>query len=148
MKIYRYLIMAVAVLSVSFNAIYAGIPNALQQKTQNGPPTFAENVAPIIWKHCVPCHRDGEVAPFTLISYEGVSRHAQSVRRAVISGYMPPWKPVTRYGSFADQRGLTNQEIFTITEWVDAGMPENSIGKTPPLPQFNNGSQLVLRIWF
>lgn len=109
---------------------------------QNGTPTFATDVAPIIWKHCVGCHRDGEIASFTLTSYDDVSSNAKSVKRAVESGYMPPWKPAAGYGNFADKRGLTQQEISTITQWIDGGAPEGDASKTPPLPQFNNGSQL------
>ncbi|MBX7154107.1 MAG: T9SS type A sorting domain-containing protein [Bacteriodetes bacterium] len=138
----RVLLLCVVLGTVLTHTIHAGVLAKAKVKPATGVPTFATDVAPIIWKNCVGCHRDGEIAPFTLSSYSDVSANAESVKHAVTSGYMPPWKPAAGYGDFSDKRGLTSQEINTIVEWVEGGAPEGDASKTPPLPQFNSGSQL------
>lgn len=104
--------------------------------------TFSGQIAPIIWKNCVGCHRQGEVAPFTLTSYQDVVKRAGMVAAVTQSRYMPPWKPALQYGHFADARGLTQEEIDMIAQWAEAGAPEGDPSATPPLPAFSTGSQL------
>jgi len=73
-------------------------------------PTFSEHIAPIIFNHCVTCHRTGEIAPFSLTNYSEVRANAQTIKYAVSTGIMPPWKPVRDYGNFVDERRLTPEE--------------------------------------
>jgi hypothetical protein len=105
-------------------------------------PTFNSNIAPIIFGKCTPCHRTGEVAPFTLGNYQDTRRRASQIKAVTQSGYMPPWKPVRGYGEFADARGLSPSEVALIAQWVDAGAPEGDLTKTPVAPTFPMGSQL------
>lgn len=105
-------------------------------------PTFSEHVAPIIFKHCVTCHRPGEIGPFPLTNYAQVRSNAQMIKSEVSKGTMPPWKPVRGYGDFVDERRLTPEEIKTIVDWVDGEAPEGDITKLPKLPNFPTGSQL------
>ncbi len=105
-------------------------------------PTFSQDIAPIIFSNCVSCHRPGEVGPFPLQSFEDVSNRAQMVKAVTQSRYMPPWKAAPDFGEFAYNAGLTQEEIDLIAAWVDAGTPPGDPSLTPPLPTFQEGSQL------
>ncbi len=105
-------------------------------------PTFSEHIAPIIFNHCVTCHRAGEIGPFPLTTYTEVRANAKMIKTEVSNGNMPPWKPVHGYGNFVDERRLTTEEIKSIVDWVDGGSPEGDITKLPKLPNFPTGSQL------
>src|SRR5262249_49457345 len=86
-------------------------------------PTFARDVAPVLYKHCVECHRAGEFAPMPLVRYEDVRPWAKSIRERVVGREMPPWSADPRYGRFRNDPRLSEQEIDTISRWVDAGAP-------------------------
>src|SRR5688572_5734252 len=71
-------------------------------------PTFAKDVAPILFDNCVSCHRQGEVAPFTLTSYEDARKRAKTIARVTEEKFMPPWKAVPGHGDFVGARLLTD----------------------------------------
>ncbi len=102
-------------------------------------PTFAEDVAPIFFDNCAQCHRPGEIAPMSLLSYEDARPWAKSIKTAVATGEMPPWKLNPAHGDFANDISLTESEIATIVAWVDAGAPAGNPGATPPVPSFPEG---------
>jgi Tol biopolymer transport system component len=104
--------------------------------------TFTENVAPIVYGNCVTCHRPGEAAPFPLISYEDVRKRGALIVTVTKARYMPPWHAAHDYGEFADERRLTDQQISTIADWVQQGMPQGDPAKMPKLPQFAEGWHL------
>src|SRR5215813_6277301 len=85
--------------------------------------TFSEHVAPIVYENCVTCHRPGEAAPFSLISYDDVKKRGALIATVTKKRYMPPWHAAHDYGEFADERRLTDAQIATIDEWVKQGMP-------------------------
>src|SRR5919112_2540058 len=66
-------------------------------------PTFTKDVAPIVYNHCAQCHRPGEVAPMSLLTYEDVRPWARSIREAVQTRAMPPWHADPAYGEFANE---------------------------------------------
>ncbi len=105
------------------------------------PVTFNQHIAAIVYRNCAPCHRPGESAPFSLLSYEDVKRRAALVATVTGSRYMPPWLPEPGHGEFAEQRRLTDSEIQLIQEWVKQGMPLGT-GRTPPPPKFVDEWQL------
>jgi Flp pilus assembly protein TadD/mono/diheme cytochrome c family protein len=105
-------------------------------------PNFAHDIAPILFRNCVSCHRPGESAPFSLLSYEDAKKHAEQIAIATSTRAMPPWLPAAGYGNFADEHRLTAEEIAAITNWVKAGAPEGSASETPPVPQFTEGWEL------
>ena len=86
-------------------------------------PTFAKNVAPILQSHCQNCHRPGEAAPFSLLTYEQARPWAKAIKEAVIQRKMPPWFADPHYGKFANDSSLPQSEIDTLVRWVDAGAP-------------------------
>jgi tetratricopeptide (TPR) repeat protein/mono/diheme cytochrome c family protein len=102
--------------------------------TADRTPTFASDVAPIIYAECASCHRDGGDAPFSLTSYEQVRRRAAQIVQVTRSRYMPPWKPVAGFGEFLDARRLSDAQIEVIGRWVAAGAPQGDAAAMPPLP--------------
>ena len=104
--------------------------------------TFAETIAPIVYTNCVTCHRPGEAAPFSLISYEDVAKRGALIAKVTAARYMPPWHATHGYGEFADERRLTDQQIAAIGEWVKQGMPKGDGAKMPKLPEFTDGWHL------
>lgn len=104
-------------------------------------PTF-EHIAPIIYKNCTPCHRDGESGPFVLMNYDDVKRNANKIKFVTQTKYMPPWPADPSYSHFIGERVLTENEITLIKNWVDNGAPEGDKFKTIQVPSFYYGSAL------
>jgi hypothetical protein len=86
--------------------------------------TFARDVAPIFYKKCAYCHRPGEIAPMSLLTYKDARPWAKSIQEKVVDGTMPPWHADFRYGSFKNDRRLSKTESDTIVAWVDGGAKE------------------------
>ena len=105
-------------------------------------PTFAHDIAPIVFKSCAPCHRPGEAGPFALLTYVDVKKHARQIVAVTARRYMPPWLPEEGYGEFAGERRLTDGQIHLIAAWVKAGEPEGPLAGMPALPRFAPGWQL------
>src|ERR1700747_3794888 len=95
--------------------------------------TFSQTIAPIVYQNCVTCHRPGEAAPFSLITYDDVKKRGALIARVTQTHYMPPWHAAHDYGQFADERRLTDAQIAKIGDWVNQGMPEGDRSKLPPL---------------
>ncbi|HUA22268.1 MAG TPA: tetratricopeptide repeat protein [Bryobacteraceae bacterium] len=106
------------------------------------PPTFAHDIAPIIYQKCAPCHHPGDAAPFPLLSYPDVKKRAAQIAAITRNGYMPPWLPEHGYGDFADDRSLSAAQIETISAWVRAGTPEGPTTGIPVPPSFPSEWQL------
>jgi len=98
-------------------------------------PTFAKDVAPIVFAKCVGCHRPGEVAPMSLLTYNDVRPWAKSIREKVRTGEMPPWGADKRFGTFLNDRTLTAEEIRTLVAWVDGGAPKGNDADLPAAPR-------------
>jgi peroxiredoxin len=109
-----------------------------------GIPTYARDIAPILRSRCEGCHRDGEVAPFSLQTYEQASAWAPDLKRYTQNHQMPPWKPTPGYDEFkdADKRVLTDSELATIAKWADSGAPLGNPKDTPPPAKFVKGWRL------
>lgn len=111
MNLYRFL--WVAIFSLYFN--FGSIAQTL---------TFYEDIAPIIHQNCTPCHYEGGVAPFPLITYEDVSKRGTFIAKVTQSRYMPPWKADQEFRSFLNERILSKEDIEKIKTWIDSGMKE------------------------
>src|SRR5687767_3797627 len=105
-------------------------------------PTFSKDVAPIVFEHCVSCHRPGEVAPFSLISYPEARRRARLIADVTSRGLMPPWKAAPGHGDFVGERRLTDQQIQTLRAWAGAGALEGNPADLPPQRRFTEGWHL------
>ncbi|MDP2389897.1 MAG: cytochrome c, partial [Acidobacteriota bacterium] len=87
-----------------------------------GAPTFAKDVASIMYKKCANCHRPGEVAPMNLMSYEDARPWARAIKAKVVSREMPPWgADMTQSLPMRNDISLSQKEIDTIAAWVDGG---------------------------
>lgn len=102
-------------------------------------PTFTRDVAPILYKNCVACHRSGEIAPMSLITYNEVRPWARGIRQAVAQGVMPPWHAAAPAGTFENERRLTDAEKDVIARWVAGGAPQGDPTDLPPVPQVAEG---------
>jgi hypothetical protein len=112
-------------------AVAAGIV-ALVPAADAQTPTWTENIAPLMQDKCMNCHRPGEVAPMSLLTYADVRPWARSIRRMVEERIMPPWHADPQYGDFGNNRRMTQRQIDMIGEWVDAGAPQGPGVWTPP----------------
>jgi len=102
-------------------------------------PTFNKDIVPILYKNCASCHRPGEVAPFSLLTYQDAAKRAKLLATVTEKRYMPPWKAEHGYGDFANERRLTDDQIALIKEWADAGAPEGAAVDRPAPPVFPEG---------
>lgn len=105
-------------------------------------PTFNKDIAPVLFARCAVCHRPGEAAPFSLLTYQDARKRAEQIADVTESRYMPPWKPEPGHASFIGNRRLTDQQIVMIREWADSGTPEGERSDLPPAPEFPEGWQL------
>jgi len=105
--------------------------------------TFSKDVAPILQKACQNCHRPGSIAPMALLSYEDARPWARSIRDRVERRQMPPWHVDKTVGirRFKDDPSLSDQEIATITAWVDGGAPRGNPADMPPARVFDDSDR-------
>jgi hypothetical protein len=117
--------------------------------------TFSKDVAPILQRSCVGCHRPGQIAPMSLANYEDARPWARSIKARVSTRDMPPWHLDRHVGiqKFKNDPSLTDDEVETIVKWVDTGAPRGNPADMPPPPQFAEGAEwqigkpdLVVRI--
>ncbi len=120
-----------------------GLPSVepIESRRQSTSVTFGRDIAPIVFESCSPCHRPGESAPFSLLSYQDVRKRARQIVDVTESGYMPPWLPRAGYGSFEATRALTDEQIATIRDWVKNGAPAGDLSSLSP-PDRSPGWQL------
>ena len=123
-----------------------GVP-ALQESGPKTALTFDKDVAPIIFKNCAVCHRPGGSGPFSLLTYRDVQRHENQIVAVTRSRLMPPWLPEAGYGTFVDERRLSDQEIRTIQLWVAQGGREVFPRTCRPHPRSLKAGNLVSRTW-
>ena len=90
----------------------------------NAIPTYHRDVAPILQKNCEGCHRPGEAAPMSLTSYKEVRPFAAAIKEAVTLRKMPPWFADPHYGTFSNDRSLSQSDIDTLVAWAKNGAPE------------------------
>ena len=111
-------------------------------KPAEGVPTFAKDVAPILYNNCTSCHRPGEIAPMSLLTYEEARPWAKSIRDEVNEGHMPPWHADAPKGTFHNERVLTAAEKDILTRWANGGAPKGDPKDMPPVPAYAEGWQL------
>ena len=94
-------------------------------------PTFYKDVLPILQANCQTCHRPGEVAPMSLLTYEQARPWARAIKAAVTSRQMPPWFADPGYAHLSNERRLVEREINTLAAWADNGAPAGLFSTTP-----------------
>ena len=121
---------------VAMLAAILALPAAATAQTAPAPaaPTFSKDVAPILQRSCQTCHRQGEIAPMALTTYQEVRPWARSIKNRVVARDMPPFHVDRTIGiqSFKDDPSLSDDEIQLIARWVDAGAPQGNAADMPP----------------
>ncbi len=102
-------------------------------------PTFYKNVLPVLQQNCQACHRPGEAAPMSFLSYESTRPWAKSIREAVLSKKMPPWFADPAHGKFSNDRTLTKADADVLAAWVEAGAPAGDPKDAPKPRVFTEG---------
>jgi hypothetical protein len=101
--------------------------------------TYSQDVAPVLYKNCVMCHRPNDIAPMSLVTYEEVLPFAGLIRQSVDQRKMPPWHADPSVGEFMNDARLSDADIRTIDEWVKDGMKEGDPKDLPSAPVFEPG---------
>jgi mono/diheme cytochrome c family protein len=125
-----------------FMATTAGSTQVTAQagrQTGVGAVTFNRDVLPILQKNCQVCHRPGEIAPMSLLTYEDARPWARAMKTAAVTRRMPPWFADPAYGRFAHARRLTDAEIATLAAWADSGAVQGDPKDKPAPVAFNDG---------
>jgi len=104
--------------------------------------TFSRDVAPVLYKSCTNCHRPGEIAPMSLLTFNDARPWAKSIATQVAKGAMPPWHADPAHGEFVNDRRLSDREKKTLIEWANAGAPEGNPSDLPPMPTYASEWQL------
>jgi thiol-disulfide isomerase/thioredoxin len=114
----------------------------VNRRTARGEINYAKDIAPIVQKHCVACHRQGEIAPFSLTSYDDVVNWSATVREVIEERRMPPWHAAAEPGKFVNDRRLPAGEKKLLFDWIDNGMPAGNPADLPEPPKFSEGWQI------
>jgi hypothetical protein len=117
----------------------AAYPICMSLAAQASAPNFTKDIAPILQARCQLCHRPGEAAPFSLLTYEQARPWAKAIKAATLARKMPPWFADSRYGKFSNDCSLRKSEIDTLAAWVDAGAPKGDAKDMPPPREFAGG---------
>ena len=110
----------------------------LTSSTGEGEVTYSSHIARILQDNCQTCHRDGQVAPFAIESYDDAVRWKTEIVAYTKSRLMPPWKASPAVGHFSNDLSLSDEEIELIAQWVQQGTPEGNLSDMPPAPKFND----------
>jgi hypothetical protein len=120
----------------------AASAGSMRATAQGGPAahvTFNKDVLPILQKNCQSCHRPGEIAPMSFLSYKDTRPFARAMKAAVVSKKMPPWFADEGYGHFANDKRLSKADIATISAWADTGALEGDEKDRPAPAMFVDG---------
>ena len=112
------------------------------QANDSATPTFSKDVAPILYKNCVSCHRAGDIAPMSLLTYEETRPWARAIREKVSLNQMPPWHADAPRGTFANDRRLSSQDKDTLVRWAGNGAPQGNPKDLPHPPKFVEGWEI------
>jgi hypothetical protein len=96
--------------------------------------TFSKEISRLIYKRCATCHHEGGSA-FSLMAYDQARPWAKAIKEEVLERRMPPWEAVKGFGEFRGDRGLTQEELETISGWVEGGAPEGDPKYLPSRPK-------------
>lgn len=123
-------------------AVLAVVAIAARQRSVRipGPPTFSREVVRIFQANCQSCHHPGDIAPFSLMTYDDARPWAQRIKLMTSTHQMPPWKPEAECASLKGERRISDSDIATIAQWVDSGAPEGDRRDLPAPLQFGDWS--------
>ncbi|GIW92142.1 MAG: thiol-disulfide isomerase [Pirellulaceae bacterium] len=128
--------------SVPYDPAVGCIIGRHRRPDESSPVTYSRQIARILQKHCISCHRPGEIGPFSLTAYDEVAGWAEMILEVVQQGRMPPWHAAPEYGRFRNENRLSDQEKELIRQWVEAGAPQGDPAELPEPIQWVEGWQL------
>jgi hypothetical protein len=105
-------------------------------------PEFHRDIAPLVHNNCSSCHRPGQAAPFSLITYEQVKKRARQIVEVTGERVMPPWYADPGVVEYANDRSLSDEQIRLFEQWLEAGTPEGDRAHQKPAPVFHEGWEL------
>jgi hypothetical protein len=113
-----------------------------QASAPQTPVTFTKDVAPILQRSCQSCHRPGQMAPMSFLSYEDVRPWARAIKAKTANHEMPPWFIDQNVGiqKFKNDPSLSAKEIATLAKWADSGAPMGDTADLPKPKQFDDTS--------
>ena len=139
---------------LGFLGLAAPVALGAQQPAAHAPPgpavTFTEDIAPILQRSCQNCHRPGQVAPMSLITYEEVRPWARAIRQRTSirdkAGSMPPWYIEKNIGiqHYKHDPSLSDEELAKIAKWVDSGAPRGNPADMPPARVWPDGNSWTI----
>ena len=132
MKTTRWFLAGLGALSLGGFVAAAG-------QTAPSKPTYTRDVAPILFRNCTTCHRPGEIAPMSLLTYDDVRPRAKDIRDEVGEGHMPPWHAEAPKGTFLNERGLTDADKKVLIAWANTGALRGDPKDMPPTPAYPEG---------
>ncbi|MGH7970979.1 MAG: redoxin domain-containing protein, partial [Limisphaerales bacterium] len=115
-------------------------------------PSYSKEIAPLLQRHCVDCHRQGGIGPWSMSGYDRVKHYSRMIEEVLLTRRMPPWDPDPDFGAFANANVLTAEETQAILRWVEAGAPRTDgddplAAPLPPAPDWPLGKpDVVLRL--
>ncbi|MFN7995647.1 MAG: thiol-disulfide isomerase [Bryobacteraceae bacterium] len=118
--------------------VWAALSAGMAIMASASEPTFSKDVAPILFQHCVVCHRPRNIAPMSLLTYKEARPWAAAIRKAVLLRKMPPWHADPHYGQFSNEASLSSDEIGVLDAWVGSGAPEGNSADLPKAPAFRD----------
>jgi hypothetical protein len=119
--------------------VAAATTTAWAQAPSGSGPTFSKDVAPILYKNCTGCHRPGEIAPMSLLTYQDARPWAKSIAARVAAGTMPPWHADSSHIAFVNDRQLNDADKATLLKWANGGALEGDAKDLPPAPKYAEG---------
>lgn len=130
---------AIAVSLCALAGACGGDPGAAAAGAADAP-TFARDIAPLVYAACTPCHRPGGPTPFSLLGYDDVQRRRKKIVEVTGLRLMPPWLPATH--GFVGDRRLTDAQVDLLRRWAEAGAPRGDAAAEPKCPEFPSEWQL------
>jgi len=134
--------LGLSAVAIGLSAIAGQTVSSGQVASKTTEITFAKDVAPILQEKCQKCHRPGEMAPMSLLTYTEVRPLARAIKTKVVAREMPPWYVDTKIGiqKFKNNAALSDEQLDTIVRWVDAGAPLGNPADMPPPKQWPAGN--------
>jgi len=112
------------------------------QVDPTGDITYSNQISRLVQNRCVSCHRKGQIAPFTLTSYDDVTSWGEMMREVIDEGRMPPWHADPKYGEFSNDCRMPAEEKEMFAQWLENGQPEGDPADLPELPEYVEGWQI------
>ncbi len=140
-----WIVCAAAIAGMMFGCRPTSKSRSVEESYKPLPPgtlTYSKHIAPILFDQCANCHRPGQAAPFSLLTYAEAKKHAKQIAEVTASRFMPPWMPEPGFGDFVGERRLTARQLGMLQQWAAEGAPEGNPADLPSTPRWSEGWQL------